>query len=86
MPMKSPPPLGLLIREDVIALLNLSWKDTATRFGVEAKHLSAVLKGYESLIYALVANFEKVGISTAKTWTALHEAYDQEKNINQADQ
>lgn len=78
--MKNPPHPGLLIREDVMVPLGLSLDDAAIRFGVEAKYLSAVLEGNESLSAALATNLEKGGISTTKTWIALQEAFDREKS------
>lgn len=87
MAMKNPPHPGLLIREDVMAPLGLSLDDAATRFGVEVKYLSAVLEGNESLNSVLATNLEKAGISTAKTWISLQDAFNQDKEIrNQTDQ
>lgn len=79
MAMKNPPHPGLLIRDDVMAPLGLSLDDAATKFGVEAKYLSAVTEGREPVNTALAVNLEKAGISTARLWIAMQEAFDQKE-------
>lgn len=79
MAMKNPPHPGLLIKEDVMTPLGLSLSDAAIKFDVETEYLAAVLTGRESLNITLADNFEKAKISTARTWIALQEAYDREK-------
>lgn len=86
MTMKNPPHPGLLIREDVIVPLGLSLDDAAIRFGVEVKYLSAVTEGRKPLNAALAVNLEKAGISTARTWIAMQQAFDRENVINPIDQ
>lgn len=81
MAMKNPPHPGLLIREDVMAPLGLSLDDAATKFGAEAKYLSAVAEGREPVSSALAVNLEKAGISTARTWLAMQQAFDREKAL-----
>lgn len=83
MAMKNPPHPGLLICEDVMVPLGLSLDDAATRFGVEAKYLSAVIEGREPVSAALAVNLEKGGISTARVWIAMQEAFDKEKAMTQ---
>ncbi len=79
MAMKNQPHPGLLIREDVMAPLSLSLVDAATKFEVEAKYLSAVTESREPVSAALAVNLEKAGISTARTWLAMQQAFDREK-------
>lgn len=79
MAMKDPPHPGLLIREDVMVPLGLSLDDAAIRFDVEAKYLSAVTEGREPVSAALAMNLEKSGISTARTWIAMQQAFDLKK-------
>lgn len=50
--------------------LGLSLDDAETKFGVEAKYLSAMLEGHESLDTTFAVNLEKAGINTARTWPA----------------
>ncbi|OSZ33566.1 addiction module antidote protein, HigA family [Alcaligenes faecalis] len=79
MAMKNPPYPGQLIKEDVMAPLGLSLRDAAIKFDVETEYLAAVLTGHAPLNITLAENLEKAGISTARTWIALQEAYDREK-------
>lgn len=86
MAMKNPPHPGLLIRDDVMVPLGLSLDDSATKFGVEAKYLSAVIEGREPVSAALVVNLEKARISTARTWFAMQQAFDKEQAVTQKPQ
>lgn len=79
MAMKNPPHPGLLIQEDVMAPLGLSLSDAAMRFDVEPDILAAVLAGREPLNITLAENLEKAGVSAARTWIALQEAFNREE-------
>ncbi|MFP5194239.1 HigA family addiction module antitoxin [Alcaligenes faecalis] len=70
---------GLLMRDDVMAPLGLSLADAATKFEVEAKSLSAVTEGREPVSAALAVNLEKAGISTARSWIAMQEVFNQKE-------
>ncbi|WP_113751800.1 HigA family addiction module antitoxin [Bordetella trematum] len=83
MAMINPPHPGLLIRDDVMAPLGLSLDDAATKFGVEAKYLSAVTEGREPVSAELAVNLERAGINTARAWIAMQEAFDKEKAMTQ---
>ncbi|QET71805.1 transcriptional regulator [Bordetella bronchiseptica] len=62
-----------------MAPLGLSLVDAATKFEVEAKYLFAVTESREPVSAALAVNLEKAGISTARTWLAMQQAFDREK-------
>lgn len=81
MAMKNQPHPELLIRDDVMAPLGLSLGDAATNFEVEANYLSAVMGGREPLSSALAVNLEKAGISAARTWLAMEQAFDREESL-----
>jgi len=74
--MMKPPHPGELLREDVIAELGLSVKETADRLGVSCVALSRVLNGRAAISPDLALRLEMAGVSTARAWLAMQVSYN----------
>lgn len=74
--MKHPPHPGELLREDVLAPLGLSVKETAERLGMSRVALSRVLNGHAAISPDLAVRLERAGVSTARAWLAMQANYD----------
>lgn len=64
--MMNPPHPGELLREDVIAELGLTVKETADRLGMSRVALSRVLNGRAAISPDLALRLEMAGVSTAR--------------------
>ncbi|WP_211138772.1 HigA family addiction module antitoxin [Nitrosococcus oceani] len=74
--MINPPHPGELLREDVIAELGLTVKETADRLGISRVALSRVLNGRAAISPDLALRLEMAGVSTAHTWLAMQVNFD----------
>lgn len=74
--MKSPPHPGDLLREDVLAPLQLSVTEAAGRLGMSRVALSRVLNGRAAVSPDLAVRLERAGVSTARAWLAMQANYD----------
>ena len=74
--MMNPPHPDKLLREDVIAELGLSVKETAERLGMSRVTLSRVLNGQAAISPDLAFRLEMAGVSTARAWLAMQVNYD----------
>ncbi|MBZ9742919.1 MULTISPECIES: HigA family addiction module antitoxin [unclassified Mesorhizobium] len=74
--MKNPPHPGELLREDVLAPLELSVKDAAERLGMSRVALSRVLNGRAAISPNLAVRLEMAGVSTARAWLSMQTNYD----------
>ncbi|MCL2589528.1 MAG: HigA family addiction module antitoxin [Betaproteobacteria bacterium] len=74
--MKNPPHPGELLREDVLAPLGLSVKETAERLGMSRVALSRVLNGRAAISPDLAVRLEMAGVSTARAWLSMQANYD----------
>ncbi|MDZ7926106.1 MAG: HigA family addiction module antitoxin [Agrobacterium sp.] len=74
--MKFPVQPGELLREEVIAALQLSVTETAGRLGMSRVALSRVLNGRAGVSPDLALRLERAGVSTARAWLAMQSNYD----------
>lgn len=74
--MKFPVHPGELLREEVIAALQLSVKEDAERLGLSRVALSRVLNGRAGINPDLALRLERAGVSTARAWLAMQSNYD----------
>lgn len=74
--MKNPPHPGELLREDVLAPLGLSIKETAERLGMSRVALSRVLNGHAAISPNLAVRLELAEVGTARAWLAMQANYD----------
>ncbi len=74
--MKQPVHPGEILREDVLAALDLSVSDAAARLGVSRVTLSRVLHGHARVSSNLAVRLEAAGVGTARSWLAMQLAYD----------
>jgi addiction module HigA family antidote len=74
--MKNPVHPGHILREDVLAELDLSVVDAAARHGVSRVTLSRVLHGHARLSPNLAVRLEQAGVGTARAWLAMQTAHD----------
>lgn len=80
--MKNPPHPGELLREDVIAELNLTVAETAARLGVSRVTLSRVLHGHAAVSPNLAIRLERAGVGTARAWLAMQTNYDLARELD----
>jgi len=76
MTMKNPTHPGEVLREDVIAALDLTVKEAAERLGMSRTALSRVLHCHAAVSPDLALRLEQAGVSTADTWLTLQLNYD----------
>lgn len=74
--MVNPPHPGELLREDVIAELGLSVKETADRLGMSRVALFRVLNGRAAISPDLALRLEMAGVSTAQAWLGMQVNFD----------
>ena len=72
----NPPHPGEVLREEVIAALNLSVTEAASRLAVSRVALSRVLNGRAPISPNLALRLEQAGTSTARAWLAMQADYD----------
>ncbi|XHE11860.1 HigA family addiction module antitoxin [Agrobacterium deltaense] len=65
-----------LLREEVIAALQLSVTEAAERLGLSRVALSRVLNGRAGISPDLALRLERAGVSTARAWLAMQSNYD----------
>jgi len=76
MKMRLPTHPGEILREDVLANLDMSVTELADHLGVSRVTLSRVLHCRSGVSPNLAIRLEAAGISTARTWLAMQSAYD----------
>lgn len=74
--MKQPVHPGEILREDVLAELEISVSDAAERLGISRVTLSRVLHGHARLSSNLAVRLEEAGVGTARSWLDMQLAYD----------
>ena len=74
--MHNPPHPGELLREEVIAALDLSVTEAANRLAMSRVALSRVLNGKAAISPDLALRLEQAGTSTARAWLAMQANYD----------
>lgn len=74
--MKNHPHPGELLREDVLAPLELAVTEAAERLGMSRVALSRVLNGRAGISPDLAIRLERAGVSTARFWMALQANYE----------
>lgn len=74
--MHNPPHPGELLREEVIAALDLSVTEAANRLAMSRVALSRVLNGKAAISPDLALRLEQAGTSTAHAWLAMQANYD----------
>ncbi len=74
--MHNPPHPGELLREEVIAVLDLSVTEAANRLAMSRVALSRVLNGKAAISPDLALRLEQAGTSTARAWLAMQANYD----------
>lgn len=74
--MMNPPHPGEVLREDVLAELNLSVTEAAERLGVSRVALSRVLNSRAAISTDLAIRLERAGVSTAHAWLSMQINYD----------
>jgi len=74
--MHNPPHPGGLLREEVLAPLDLSVTQAAERLGMSRVALSRVLNGRAGVSADLAIRLERAGVSTARFWLALQSNFD----------
>jgi len=74
--MHNPPHPGELLRDEVIAALDPSVTETASRLAMSRVTLSRVLNGKARISPDLAVRLEQAGASTARAWLAMQANYD----------
>lgn len=74
--MHNPPHPGEILKEDVIAALNLSVTEAAARLAMSRVAFSRVLNGKAGISPDLAVRLEQAGVSTARAWLAMQANYD----------
>jgi addiction module HigA family antidote len=75
-PMNNPPHPGALLRQEVLAALDLPVKEASARLSMSRVALSRVLNGRAGISPDLAIRLEKAGVSTARFWLALQSNHD----------
>lgn len=70
---------GELLKEDVLAPLQLTVTEAAARLSVSRVNLSRVLNGRAGISPDLAIRLERAGISTARFWMTLQSNYELEQ-------
>lgn len=79
--MKSHPHPGELLREDVLAPLDIDVTEAAKRLGMARTSLSRVINGHAGISPDLAVRLEAAGVSTARFWMALQANYELSKAL-----
>lgn len=74
--MHNPPHPGEILKEEVLAPLNLSVTEAAERLAMSRVALSRVLNGHAAISPDLAVRLEQAGVSTARAWLAMQANYD----------
>ena len=74
--MHNPPHPGELLRDEVIATLDLSVTEAASRLAMSRVALSRVLNGRAPISPDLAVRLEQAGASTARSWRAMQTNHD----------
>lgn len=74
--MKRPVHPGAILREDVLAALEISVSEAAERLGVSRVTLSRVVHEHARVSPNLALRLEAAGVGTARAWLALQTARD----------
>lgn len=74
--MRSPVHPGEILREDVLAELNLPVGEAAARLGISRVALSRVLRGRARISPNLAVRLEAAGVGTARGWLAMQTTHD----------
>nr|QJS06593.1 antitoxin HigA [Sphingomonas sp.] len=74
--MHNPPHPGELLREEVVAALNLSVTEAASRLAMSRVALSRVLNGKAGISPDLALRLEQAGVSSARAWLAMQANHD----------
>ncbi|MBO9745967.1 HigA family addiction module antidote protein [Xanthomonas phaseoli pv. dieffenbachiae] len=74
--MHNPPHPGEILKEEVLAQLNLSVTEAAERLAMSRVALSRVLNGHAAISPDLAVRLEQAGVSTARAWLAMQANYD----------
>ena len=74
--MHNPPHPGELLRDEVIAALNLTVTEAASRLAMSRVALSRVLNGKAAISPDLALRLEQAGSSTARAWLAMQANHD----------
>ncbi len=74
--MKNPVHPGEVLREDVLAQLELSVSEAAARLGISRVTLSRVLHCHSGISPNLAVRLEEAGVGTARAWLSMQIAHD----------
>ena len=74
--MKKPVHPGAILREDVLAYVDLSVSEVAARLGVSRVTLSRVIHEQARISPNLAVRLEAAGVGTARAWLAMQTACD----------
>lgn len=74
--MHNPPHPGEILKEDVIAPLELSVTEAAKRLAMSRVAFSRVLNCRAGISPDLAVRLEQAGVSTARAWLAMQANYD----------
>ena len=76
MMMKAPPHPGIMLKNDVLAPLELGVTQAARKLGISRVALSRVVNGRAGISPELAIRLEEAGVSTARFWMTLQVNYD----------
>lgn len=74
--MKNPPHPGIMLKNDVLAPLELGVTEAARKLGMSRVALSRVVNGHAGISPDLAIRLEEAGASTARFWMTLQVNYD----------
>ena len=74
--MHNHPHPGELLREDVLAPLDIEITEAAHRLGMSRTALSRVVNGHAGISPDLAIRLERAGVSTARFWMTLQSNYE----------
>lgn len=74
--MHNPPHPGGILKDEVLAPLNLSVTEAASRLAMSRVALSRVLNGKAAISPDLAVRLEQAGVSTARAWLSMQANYD----------
>ena len=77
--MKNHPHPGEILREDVLAPLNIDVTDAAQRLGMARSTLSRIVNGRSGISADLAIRLERAGVGTARSWMVLQANYELSK-------